>query len=107
MLRGTLCQLLREEAQRLALARPLSPSLPPQDDDSYEAVLLEELSEMRDRFTEKIKKLTEQCAEAERRMKMSERLGAQNWDKEKASLEKRCQTLHQRCAQYEAELARK
>jgi len=76
------------------------------DDDSYEAVLLEELSEMRTRFTEKIAKLAEQCADVEREAKVKGRVSADKWAQEKESLEKRCLTLGTRCAQYEAAITR-
>lgn len=75
-------------------------------DDSYEAVLLEELSEMRERFTQKIEKLVQQCADAERAKKVGERLAEERFAQEKASLESRCLALGTRLASHEAEIER-
>lgn len=76
------------------------------DDDSYEAVLLEELSEMRARFQEKLDKLQESCSDIERRSRAELRIERDAWATEKQGLEARCLQLSQRCAQYDAELER-
>ena len=75
-------------------------------DDSYEAVLLEELSEMRERFSQKIEKLVQQCADAERAKKVGERLAGERFAQEKASLESRCLALGTRLVSHEAEIER-
>ena len=74
------------------------------EDDSYEAVLLEELGEMRSRFKEKLDKLSEECADAVRRSKAEVRVERESWDHEKSGLEQRCLVLSQRCAQFDAEI---
>jgi chromosome segregation ATPase len=76
------------------------------DDDSYEAVLLEELSEMRARFQDKLDKLQESCNDIERRCRAELRIERDGWAAEKQGLESRCLQLSQRCAQYDAELDR-
>lgn len=76
------------------------------DDDSYEAVLLEELSEMRARFQDKLDKLQESCNDIERRCRAELRIERDGWATEKQGLESRCLQLSQRCAQYDAELDR-
>lgn len=76
------------------------------EDDSYEAVLLEELSEMRARFQEKLDRLTEECNDTERRCRAELRIERDGWELEKSGLESRALQLSQRCAQYDAELER-
>lgn len=76
------------------------------DDDSYEAVLLEELSEMRARFQDKLDKLQESCSDIERRSRAELRIERDGWATERQGLEARCLQLSQRCAQYDAELER-
>ena len=76
------------------------------EDDSYEAVLLEELSEMRTRFQGKLDQLQESCADIERKCRAEVRIERDGWATEKQGLEARCLQLSQRCAQYDAELER-
>jgi N-methylhydantoinase B/oxoprolinase/acetone carboxylase alpha subunit len=76
------------------------------EDDSYEAVLLEELSEMRARFQEKLDKLSEQCNDVERRCRAEVRIERDGWEHEKQGLESRCLVLSQKNAQLDAELDR-
>ena len=76
------------------------------EDDSYEAVLLEELGEMRTRFQEKLDTLSEQCNDVERRCRAEVRIERDGWEHERQGLESRCLVLSQKSAQLGAELDR-
>ena len=68
------------------------------DDDSYEAVLLEELSEMRARFQDKLDKLQESCNDIERRCRAELRIERDGWATEKQGLESRYLAFATLCA---------
>jgi hypothetical protein len=75
-------------------------------DDSYEAVLLEELAEMRGRFQLQIDKLNDEKLEATIGAAGLARAEAERWAAERAATDQRCLVLEQRCSKYELDLER-
>ena len=74
------------------------------DDDSYEAVLLEELGEMRERFQQQVDALTESLKDTKAMCHAEIRAEESRWEEEKKAVERRCLDLETRCSQYEAQL---
>lgn len=97
------------------------------DDDSYEAVLLEELSDMRERFQQQVQphrlfasffsinyvgmsmqvdKLTEDLKKARQECQSAIRTAEEAMAAEKAAIERRCLDLETMCAEQRLELKR-